>query len=58
MKPMIFRAKIATLLLKWEIILVATATVLYGEANDFSGQNSNIVAQMGNNFSSNCYCFV
>ena len=36
---------------KWEIILVATAIVLYDEANDFSGQ-------MGNNFSSNCYCFV
>ena len=31
-----------SMLLKWEIILVATATVLYDEANDFSGQNSNI----------------
>ena len=41
MKPMIFRAKIATLL-KWEIILVAIAIVLYDKANDFSGQNSNI----------------
>ena len=30
------------MLLKWEIILVATAIVLYDEANDFSGQNSNI----------------
>ena len=31
-----------SMLLKWEIILVATAIVLYDEANDFSGQNSNI----------------
>ena len=30
------------MLLKWEIILVATAIVLYDDANDFSGQNSNI----------------
>ena len=30
------------MLLKWEIILVAIAIVLYDEANDFSGQNSNI----------------
>ena len=31
-----------SMLLKWKLILVANAIVLYDEANDFSSQNSNI----------------
>ena len=36
-----------SMLFIWEIILVSTAIVLYDDANDFSGQNTNIEPGVG-----------